>query len=230
MSQYIHQIRSQATRLRLSGISSNITELIASAEEKSPSYDEFLHNLFAYEVKARDEKQLLLKTKLARLPLNHNLDGYDYNFTSGLSQTHLNQLRELNWLEQCYNIMFSGPSGTGKTYISAGLGFDALQKGYKAYFRNISDILATLRLKEITPSAAKEYGNRFFVFINQIYETTSMIITTNKSPSEWAKSLDDETLATALLDRLLYKCQLIQLQGKSYRMQNRKTIFNDPKN
>ena len=65
MSQYIHQIRSQATRLRLSGISSNITELIASAEEKSPSYDEFLHNLFAYEVKARDEKQLLLKTKLA---------------------------------------------------------------------------------------------------------------------------------------------------------------------
>jgi len=252
MSQYIHQIKSQATRLRLSGISSNITALLASAEEKSPSYDEFLHNLFAYEVKARDEKQLLLKTKLARLPLNHNLDGYDYNFTSGLSQTQLNQLRELNWLEQCYNIMFSGPSGTGKTYISEGLGFDALQKGYKAYFRNINDILATLRLKEMTPSASKEYkrlceaqliiiddvmtlpvsrddGNRFFVFINQIYETTSMIITTNKSPSEWAKSLDDETLATALLDRLLYKCQLIQLQGKSYRMQNRKTIFNDQK-
>jgi DNA replication protein DnaC len=43
---------------------------------------------------------------------------------------------------------------------------------------------------------------------------------------EWAKSLDDETLATALLDRLLYKCRLVQLQGKSYRMQNRKTIFN----
>ena len=62
------------------------------------------------------------------------------------------------------------------------------------------------------------------------HRNSYMIITTNKSPSEWAKSLDDETLATALLDRLLYKCQLIQLQGKSYRMQNRKTIFNDPKN
>ena len=71
----------------------------------------------------------------------------------------------------------------------------------------------------------KEDGNRFFVFINQIYETTSFIITTNKSPAEWAKSLDDETLATALLDRLLYKCQLILLKGNSYRMQNRKTIF-----
>jgi DNA replication protein DnaC len=71
----------------------------------------------------------------------------------------------------------------------------------------------------------RDDGNRFFVFINQIYETTSFIITTNKSPAEWAKSLDDETLATALLDRLLYKCQLIQFTGPSYRMQNRQTIF-----
>lgn len=113
----------------------------------------------------------------------------------------------------------------------------------------MSDILYTLRLKETITSSAKEYkrlteaqliiiddvmtlplnkedGNRFFVFINQIYETTSFIITTNKSPAEWAKSLDDETLATtALLDRLLYKCQLILLKGNSYWMQNRKTIF-----
>ena len=144
--------------------------------------------------------------------------------------------------------MFSGSSGTGKTFISAGLGHDAIQRGYKTYFRNISDILSTLRLKELTPSASKEFkrlseahlviiddvmtlplnkedGNRFFVFINQIYETTSFIITTNKSPAEWARSLDDETLATALLDRLLYKCQLIMLEGDSFRMQNRKTIF-----
>jgi len=80
----------------------------------------------------------------------------------------------------------------------------------------------------MTLAVNKEDGNRFFVFINQIFETTSFVITTNKSPAEWARSLDDETLAIALLDRLLYKCQLVQLQlinGKSYRMQNRKTIF-----
>lgn len=180
--------------------------------------------------------------------MEHDLDLYDYSFTSGINATQLRQLRELNWLDHCYNLMLSGPSGTGKTYISAGLGYDAIRKGYKVYFRNVSDILYTLRLKETITSSAKEYkrlteaqliiiddvmtlplnkedGNRFFVFINQIYETTSFIITTNKSPAEWAKSLDDETLATALLDRLLYKCQLILLKGNSYRMQNRKTIF-----
>lgn len=60
-----------------------------------------------------------------------------------------------------------------------------------------------------------------------IYESTSLIITTNKSPAEWARSLDDEVLATALLDRILYKCELLQLSGNSYRMTNRKTIFKD---
>jgi DNA replication protein DnaC len=248
MSQYIPQIKRQATRLRLPGIGANITTLLQEAEQNSPSYDEFIYNLFDEEVKGREAKQLMLKLKLAKLPVNHELDHYDFNFTSGLAATQLNQLRELNWLDQCYNIMLSGPSGTGKTFISAGLCYDAIKRGYKAYFRGMNDILVTLRLKDLTPTAMKEYkrlneaqliiiddvmtlplgrddGNRFFVFINQIYETTSFIITTNKSPAEWAKTVDDETLATALLDRSLYKCQLIQLQGKSYRIQNRQTIF-----
>jgi len=247
MSQYIPQIKKHATRLRLSGISSNIADLLLDAQNDSPSYDEFVFKLFSYEVKEREVKQQQLRMKLAKLPVNHDLEQYDHSFASGLNPTQLNQLRELNWLDQCYNIMLTGPSGTGKTYLSSGLGFDAIQRGYKAYFRNISDILSTLRLKDVSKNAAKEFkrlteaqliimddvmtlpvnredGNRFFVFINQVYETTSFIITTNKSPAEWARSLDDETLATALLDRFLYKCQLIQLKGKSYRMQNRKTI------
>jgi DNA replication protein DnaC len=248
MSQYISLIKRHATRLRLSSIGSNISSLLEEAEQDHPSYDELICKLFSHEVKEREAKQMIIRMKLAKLPLMHDLDQYDYAFASGLSPTQLNQLRELNWLDQCYNIMLSGPSGTGKTFISAGLGYDALRRGYKTYFRNISDILSTLRLKELSTSASKEFkrlseahliiiddvmtlplnkddGNRFFVFINQIYETTSFIITTNKSPAEWARSLDDETLATALLDRLLFKCQLIMLEGDSFRMQNRKTIF-----
>lgn len=64
-----------------------------------------------------------------------------------------------------------------------------------------------------------------FNFINHLYEKTSFIITTNKKPAEWAEILGDEVLATALLDRLLYRCEVINLTGKSYRLQNRQTIF-----
>jgi len=73
----------------------------------------------------------------------------------------------------------------------------------------------------------KETAVGLFQLINQLHERTSFIITTNKNPKQWAEMLEDEVLATALLDRLLYKCEIIKLSGKSYRLENRKTIFMD---
>lgn len=71
----------------------------------------------------------------------------------------------------------------------------------------------------------KEVAVGLFQLVNQIHEQTSFIITTNKNPKEWAEMLGDEVLATALLDRLLYKCKVIKLTGKSFRLEHRKTIF-----
>lgn len=75
----------------------------------------------------------------------------------------------------------------------------------------------------------KEIAIGLFQLINQMYERSSFIITTNKNPREWAQLLNDESLAAALLDRLLYHCEVIKLTGKSYRLENRKTIFNQVK-
>ena len=141
-----------------------------------------------------------------------------------------------------------GPSGTSKTFLSGGLCYEAIKKGYRAYFRTIDSLIHTMKMKEITRSAKAEYQRlldanlividdimlfpvekkeavSLFNVINQIYERTSFIITTNKKPAEWAEMLGDEVLATALLDRLLFQCEVIQLSGKSYRLENRKTIF-----
>ena len=74
-------------------------------------------------------------------------------------------------------------------------------------------------------SIARSAANAFFHFINTLHEKTSFIITTNKSPKEWAETLGDEVITTASLDRLLYRCEIIKLAGDSYRMKNRKTIF-----
>jgi hypothetical protein len=59
-----------------------------------------------------------------------------------------------------------------------------------------------------------------------LHEKSSVIITTNKSPKQWAEALEDEVLSTALLDRILYRCEVVKLSGESYRMENRQTIFN----
>ena len=68
-------------------------------------------------------------------------------------------------------------------------------------------------------------GNLFFQLISELQEQTSIIITTNKGFEEWAEFLDDAALATAILDRLSYRCDRIQMSGKSYRLENRKSFL-----
>lgn len=242
------QIRQYCQRFKITGVSTHLDRTITHAEKESLGFLDFTVSLFKTEADHRQQNELRKRLKAARLPKNHDLNGYDHTVENGLPKTRLNQLRELNWIDQGFNIMLMGPSGTGKTFIAAGLCADAVAKGYKAYFRTMDDILTVLKLKDVTRSAQSEYKRlikanlividdimlfpveknqavSFFNFVNQIYESTSFIITTNKAPADWAKLLDDEVLATALLDRILFHCELINLTGKSYRLKNRKPIF-----
>jgi len=246
-------IKNQCKQLNLSALSTQFDASIAEAEKQQMSYLELVKTLLETEINHRMEKDKQRRTKQARLPLSYNLDLFDYDFQNGLGKQQLTQLRELKWLEQNFNIILMGPSGTGKTYIGAGLCFDAVEQGYRAYFKSMEDLIHTLKMKDITRTAAAEYKRimkshllviddimmfpvtqpdavAFFNLINELHNKTSLIITTNKSPKEWADILNDEVLTTALLDRILYRCEIIKLNGKSYRMENRKTIFDNNKN
>ncbi len=241
-------IMDYAIQLNLTGIPGSLEEIITSANQQKSSYADFALSLLKQEIDHRSNQDLERRQKAAWLPLNHNLEHYDHSFTNGLSRLQVNQLRECMWLEQNYNLVLMGPSGVGKTYFAAGLCSDALKKGYKAYFRTMEQIMEMLKPKDITRSAGLEYKKilkshllviddimlfaldkqqavALFNFINHLHEKASFIVTTNKSPEEWVNLLDGEVIATALLDRILYHCEVIRLSGKSYWLENRKTIF-----
>jgi DNA replication protein DnaC len=242
-------IKQYAAQLRLGGIENQLEELVQKASEEKCSYLDFSLNLLETEITQRSLRDLERRTKAAKLPHNHDLDQYDYSFRSGVGKQQLMQLRECQWLEKNFNIVLMGPSGIGKTMIAAGLCFDALKMGYKAYFRTMEQLNETLIMKDITRSALIEYNKllkanllviddimmfalekkqavQLFHFVNHLHEKASLIVTTNKSPQEWVKMLDDEVIATALLDRILFHCEVVRLTGTSYRLENRKTIFN----
>ena len=242
-------IKQSFLSLNLTSLSQDYEQIVQQAEDKQVGYREFTAMLLDYELTKREERKLSKRLKEAGLPLSHDLDMYDFNFCNGIKQAQLNLLKELAWLEQNYNMVIMGPTGTGKSFLAAGLCYHAIQNGYKAYFRPIEQIMDVLRLKEVTNKAkmddrrllnahlividdimlmpvSKPDAAKLFGFINMLFEKTSFIITTNKSPQQWVEMLDDEVLATALLDRLLFKCQVIPLEGKSYRLINRKSIFN----
>ncbi len=250
MEKLNNKIQTYAEILRLTYLKKSVEDTIHQAQIDKPSYLEYTLNLLKREVQQRQKTDYLRRLKMANLPQNHDLQNYDFNFVNGITKGELKQLLELIWLEQNYNVIFMGPSGTGKTYLAAGLVYQAIKQGFKAYFITMEDLINVLRLKEMTSSALGKYNRllksqllaiddimmfpmkkneavAFFNLIDNLHEKSSVIITTNKSPKQWAETLEDEVLASALLDRVLYRCEVVKLSGESYRMENRKTIFDD---
>jgi len=247
------KIKAQCRQLRLPAIAESAAETVQRADKEKITYLEFLSELLGTEIGRRMEKEKERRKKNARLPLSYNLDLYDHGCENSMGKQELRQLREMLWLEQNFNIVLMGPSGTGKSYIAAGLCFDAIEKGYRAYFQTMESLVRVLKMKDMTRKAATEYKRitsahllviddimmfpvtkqdavAFFNLINELHDRASLIITTNKSPAEWADVLNDTVLTTAILDRVLHRCEIIKLSGKSYRLQNRKTIFNKENN
>ncbi len=248
MKRQTEKIRQYADALRLTYLKKHPEATIHQAQIDKPSYLDYTANLLEKEIETRRKTDFQRRLKMATLPKDHDLDSYDYSVSNGMVKSELKQLRGLIWLEQNYNIIFMGPSGTGKTFVAAGLVYEAIKQGYKAYFMAMEEIVNILRMKEITSRALGKYNRilkahliaiddimmfpmkkneavAFFNLIDHLHERCSVIITTNKSPKQWAETLDDEVLSTALLDRLLYRCEVVKLSGQSYRMENRKTIF-----
>ena len=246
--QKMQLLKDRIAYLNLTEINRNIEHILQQASVEKMNLTDYSIKIFEHEVNYRRQKAVDLKLKKAKLPINHNLETFDFIHQNGISKQQLSQLRELFWLEQNFNLLIMGPSGTGKSFLAAGLVFDAINNGYKALFRTADQIIQTLKLKDITRSATADYklvlkadlividdlmmfpieknvANKLFNLINYLHEKSPIIITTNKSPKQWAKTLDDEVLATAILDRLLYRCEIINLTGDSFRLKNIKSIF-----
>ncbi|MYL36172.1 AAA family ATPase [Pontibacillus yanchengensis] len=247
MSQ-LKELQALMRSLRFVETSHKVTDLINQAEKQDVSYTQFLWSIMLNEQKQREQKQMEKRLKWATFPSHKTLQEFDVTEQQSLSKKQLNQLSDLNWLEQMYNLVLLGPPGVGKTHLAIGLGIQAISLGYKVIFISMGDLVHALKTEEITTKSRvrlkrirdadliiiddlmfmamdQQEANIFFHLINELHDQASIILTSNKAPKEWGELLGDPAITTAILDRILHRVEIVHLNGDSYRMKNRTTIF-----
>jgi DNA replication protein DnaC len=250
MSKKLDELTNLLTRLRFAETAKALPSLLDSANNNNPSYPDFLSDVFSHEAKRREEKAATRRLKQAAFPYYKTLNEFDLSEQTSLTERNFNQLKDLTWVEQGYNLVLLGPTGTGKTFLSVGLGIKAIDEGFKVVFVTMGEMVHLLKTYDISRRSEarlkrmkqadllilddlmfmaldKQEANLFFHFINEIYEETSIILTSNKAPNEWGQLIGDEIITGAILDRIVQKAEVIQLSGESYRLAHRKGIFEE---
>ena len=234
--------------LRLGETAEQLPVLLEAAEKNDDTYASFLMDVMSYEQQRREEKKIERHLKWATFPYHKTLEQFYLNEQQSLSKKQFNQLKELLWIEQLYNLILLGPPGVGKTHLAIGLGIEAIHRGHKVIFTTMGELVQNLKTEEITRKSQtrmkrirdadlviiddlmfmamnQSEANLFFHVINDLYNTASIILTSNKAPKEWGELLGDPAITTAILDRLMHRVEIIHLNGDSYRMKHRSTIF-----
>ena len=212
---------------------------------------DLLDQLFGAELGARRERSIAMRLKLAGLPGVKTIDQFDFGFQPSLDEAKIRDLHTLRFLAHGQNVIFLGPPGCGKTHLSTSLGHAAITAGEMVHFTTARELFtklrssnaANLQFKRLTANRAKllvidEIGyepldhlaaTHFFRLICERYERGSIVLTSNKRFSEWGELIGDETLAAAILDRLLHHATTITINGPSYRLKDKRRTGNFPR-
>lgn len=222
-----------------------LADLLECADISNMSNREFLLEMLETEVRGRNEKRRRQNYTAAHFPPNlRPLEEFNpEELESGITMLQINKLKDLAWLDNGCNLVFAGPPGLGKTMVATGLGLHAINNGYTVCFEKMvnlikildnadTDRIAGYRLKKVRKAQliiideigytpiTRAQANRFFTFISDTYETSSLIFTTNKEIVDWAEMMGDPVLTTALLDRILHHANCYSFHGESFRLKH----------
>ena len=231
--------------LKLWEIAKSYREVLDEAARKGSSFLEVLAILIGLEQAAREQRVLERRLREARLPKQKTLAEYDFKFPKRIPKAAILRLFDCDFIEQHGCAVLIGPTGTGKSHLLAALGYTAVERGHSVGHTRVVDMINHLTAAQLNGSLGKtlrsyvrpslllldELGylpidkrgaDLLFQVVAARYEVGSIVITTNRPFREWGKLFDvDNTLATALIDRLMHHGEGIVIQGDSYRMKDK---------
>jgi len=226
--------------MKLFGMAQALEELMATPQAAGLSFEERLAIVVDREADLRANRQLTRLLNKAKLKQQACVEDIDFRQPRGLDRSAFFSLAECRWIKEHHNLIITGPTGVGKTYIACALANKACRLGYSAQYWRTSRLLQTIsaaradgsystlikKLQKTDVLLLDDWGlsplqveeaRDLLDIIEDRNQTRSTMITSQLPISQWHNILTDPTLADAILDRLVHNAYKIDLRGDSMR-------------
>ena len=237
-------LRSTLKKLRLSGLLEGLEVRLQEAAGHGLSHLEFLELILQDELAVGPHHQLQRRVKAALFRELKPLDQFDWAFNPSIKKKQVLDLATCHFVRERRDVLWLGPPGVGKSFLVQAVGYQAIKAGHAVLYRSVFDVARDFLHDEALSAEdkvlarylkpdlliiddmgmkqlPKRSGEYLFEVVMRRYETRSTMMTSNRPLEDWGKLLGDVPTATAILDRFLHHAEVVQMNGRSYRLRDR---------
>jgi DNA replication protein DnaC len=246
-----HPTLAKLEALRLYGMVRALNDQLQLPDCAHLSFEERLGLLVDRESTDRENQRLALRLKRARLRQSAAPEDVDFRHPRGLDRAQFLSLCGCGWLQNRDNLLITGPTGVGKTYLACALAQKACREGHSAHYARTSQLLGELACARADGTYPRQLatlarldllvlddwglspltdGQRrdLLEILDDRYDRRSTLVASQLPVEHWHEALGDPTLADAILDRLVHNAHKLNLQGESLRKQRAAAVPTTP--